>query len=113
MRVFETLDEFKAAKGEQLGPSDWITITQEQINGFADATGDHQWIHTDPEKAADGPYGTTIAHGYLVLSHIPIFLSEAFQIAGLTMGINYGSNKVRYAAPVPVGSKLRGSVELI
>jgi hypothetical protein len=67
MRVFETLDEFKAAKGEQLGPSDWITITQEQINGFADATGDHQWIHTDPERAKAGPFGTAIAHGYLTL----------------------------------------------
>jgi acyl dehydratase len=108
-----TLEQLQGAIGTHLGYSDWHSITQEQINQFADATGDQQWIHTDPQKAADGPFGSTIAHGYLVLSHIPLFLNEAFEVGGLTMAINYGSNKVRYSAPVPVGSKLRGGVELI
>jgi acyl dehydratase len=108
-----TLDQLHGAVGTHLGYSDWHTITQEQINQFAEATGDHQWIHTDPQRAAEGPFGSTIAHGYLVLSHIPLFLSEAFEISGLSMGINHGSNKVRYSAPVPVGSKVRGGVELI
>jgi acyl dehydratase len=108
-----TLDQLSGAVGTHLGYSDWHTITQEQINQFADATGDHQWIHTDPQRAAVGPFGTTIAHGYLVLSHIPLFLSEAFEMDGLSMAVNYGSNKVRYSAPAPVGSKLRAGVELI
>jgi acyl dehydratase len=108
-----TLDQLHGAVGSHLGYSDWHTITQEQINQFADATGDHQWIHIDPVRAADGPFGTTIAHGYLILSHIPLFLREAFEVSGLSMGINYGSNRVRYSAPVPVGSRLRGGVELI
>jgi acyl dehydratase len=108
-----TLDRLHEAVGTHLGYSDWHTVTQEQINQFAAATGDDQWIHTDPQRAADGPFGSTIAHGYLVLSHIPLFLREAVEISEMTMGINYGSNRVRYSAPVPVASRLRGGVELI
>ena len=109
MRVFESLDEFKAAKGEVLGPSDWVTITQEQINGFADATGDHPWIHTDPERAKDGPFGTTIAHGYLTLSLLPAFTESLYEVKGLTMGLNYGANKLRFLTPVPVNSRVRAT----
>ena len=112
MRVFESLDEFKAAKGEALGPSDWITITQEQINGFADSTHDHQWIHTDPERAKAGPIGTAIAHGYLTLSLLPAFIESLYEIRGLKMGVNYGANKVRFPDPVPVDSRLRATATL-
>src|SRR5918995_1224919 len=107
MRVFETLDEFKAAKGEQLGPSDWITITQEQINGFADATGDHQWIHTDPERAKDGPFGGPIAHGFLTLSLAVTFWTELFDVEGVSTKVNYGLDKVRFISPVKVGARVR------
>jgi acyl dehydratase len=112
MRVFESLDEFKAAKGEPLGPSDWVTVTQEQINGFADSTGDHQWIHTDPERAKDGPFGTTIAHGYLTLSLLPAFSASLYEVRGLKMGVNYGANKIRFPDPVPVGARLRATATL-
>lgn len=112
MRVFESLDEFKAAKGEALGPSEWITVTQEQINGFADSTGDHQWIHTDPERAKDGPFGTTIAHGYLTLALLPTFAESLYEIRGLKMGVNYGANKIRFPDPVPVDSRLRATATL-
>jgi acyl dehydratase len=112
MRVFESLDEFKAAKGETLGPSDWITITQEQINGFADSTHDHQWIHTDPERAKSGPFGTAIAHGYLTLSLLPAFAETLYEIRGLKLGVNYGANKVRFPDPVPVDSRLRATATL-
>jgi acyl dehydratase len=112
MRVFESLDEFKAAKGEPLGPSDWITVTQEQINGFAESTHDHQWIHTDPERAKTGPFGTVIAHGYLTLSLLPAFIESLYEIRGLKMGVNYGANKVRFPDPVPVDSRLRATATL-
>jgi acyl dehydratase len=112
MRVFESLDEFKAAKGEPLGPSDWITVTQDQINGFAESTHDHQWIHTDPERAKDGPFGTVIAHGYLTLSLLPAFIESLYEIRGLKMGVNYGANKVRFPDPVPVDSRLRSTASL-
>ena len=112
MRVFESLDEFKAAKGEPLGPSDWITLTQEQINGFAESTHDHQWIHTDPERAKTGPFGTVIAHGYLTLSLLPAFIESLYEIRGLKMGVNYGANKVRFPDPVPVDSRLRATATL-
>lgn len=111
-RVFDTLDYFKAAVGEELGTSDWITVTQEQINTFADATGDQQWIHVDPERAAAGPFGTTIAHGYLTLSLLPVFSENIFQVKGLAMGVNYGANKVRFPSPVPVDSHLRATATL-
>jgi acyl dehydratase len=112
MRVFSGLDEFAAAKGEHLGHSDWHTVTQQQVNQFAEATGDHQWIHVDPERAAKGPFGGTIAHGYLTLSLIPLLGWQIFGVDGITMGINYGTEKVRFPAPVPVGSRIRAGVEL-
>ena len=111
-RVFDSLDDFTAAAGEELGTSDWVTVTQEQINTFADATGDHQWIHVDPERAADGPFGTTIAHGYLTLSLLPVFASQIYEVKGLAMGVNYGANKVRFPNPVPVDSRLRATATL-
>ena len=101
-----------AAAGTHLGHSDWHEITQEQVNLFADATGDHQWIHVDPQRAAQGPFGTTIAHGYLTLSLVPLFVSEVYTVEGVRMAVNYGCNKVRFPAPVPVGSRLRAGVSL-
>jgi acyl dehydratase len=112
MRTFANLDDFVAAKGENLGQSAWHEITQDQVNAFADATGDHQWIHVDLERAAAGPFGTTIAHGYLTVSMLPIFMTEIFQIEKLTMGINYGLDRVRFPSPVPVGSKIRADATL-
>jgi acyl dehydratase len=112
MRTFASLDEFVAAKGEVLGQSASHEITQEQVNAFADATGDHQWIHVDSERAAAGPFGTTIAHGYLTVSLLPVLMTEIFHIEGLTMGINYGLDRVRFPAPVPVGSKITAEATL-
>jgi acyl dehydratase len=112
-RVFDHLDAFTAAVGEELGTSEWLTVTQEQINLFADATGDQQWIHVDPERAASGPFGTTIAHGYLTLSLLPVFAEQIYTIEGLAFGMNYGANKVRFPAPVPVDSRLRATATLI
>jgi acyl dehydratase len=93
--------------GQHLGYSGWQTITQEQVNQFAEATGDRQWIHVDPERAKAGPFGGPIAHGYLTLSLIPALLAQVLVVQGITMGVNYGANKVRFPAPVPVGSELR------
>ncbi|MDQ2852662.1 MAG: MaoC family dehydratase [Actinomycetota bacterium] len=112
MRTFNGLDELEAVVGEELGVSEWHTVTQEQVNTFADATGDHQWIHVDVEKAKQGPFGGTIAHGYLTLSLIPSMVWEIYTVQGLSMGINYGSNKVRFPTPVPVGSRVRASARL-
>ena len=112
-RVFDSLDAFKAAAGEELGTSEWITVSQERINTFADATDDHQWIHVDPERAATGPFGGTIAHGYLTLSLLPVFVEQIYTIAGLAFGMNYGANKVRFPAPVPVDSRLRATATLL
>ncbi|MFE6688725.1 MaoC family dehydratase [Streptomyces sp. NPDC057743] len=106
-RVFGSVEELRAAVGEELGPSDWLEIDQRRIDLFADATGDHQWIHVDQEKAAAGPFGTTIAHGYLTLSLLPVFVPQLLRVDNVKMGINYGTNKVRFPAPVPVGSRLR------
>lgn len=111
-RIFTSADELKAAVGEQLGYSDWLEIDQKRIDLFADATGDHQWIHVDPEKAATGPFGTTIAHGYLTLSLLPALVPQVMRVEGMKMGVNYGSNKVRFPAPVPVGSRLRATAVL-
>lgn len=111
-RVFDSLDEFKASLGDDLGVSDWVTITQSQIDAFADATGDHQWIHVDPEQAKAGPFGTTIAHGYLTLSLIPTLLEQIYQIRGLAMGVNYGANRLRFPDPVPVDSRVRATAKL-
>jgi acyl dehydratase len=113
MRVFGNLDEFAAAVGEHLGYSDWHTVTQEQVNTFADATGDHQWIHVDIEKANGGPFGGPIAHGFLTLSLIPELSAHTYRIDNISMGVNYGLNKVRFPQPVKVGAKVRGGAELI
>ena len=113
MQTFNGLDEFEQAVGTHLGYSSWHTITQEQINLFAEATGDHQWIHTDPARAATGPFGTTIAHGYLTLSLVPMLVWQIYTVKGLAMGVNYGSDKVRFPSPVPVGSRLRAGAELL
>ncbi|MCQ4083289.1 MaoC family dehydratase [Streptomyces sp. RB6PN25] len=111
-RIFASVDELRTAVGEELGPTGWVEIDQKRIDLFAEATGDHQWIHVDPEKAAQGPFGTTIAHGYLTLSLIPSFMPELMAVEGVTMGVNYGVNKVRFPSPVPVGSRLRASAQL-
>jgi acyl dehydratase len=112
MRVFTGADELLAAAGEQLGASDWMTIDQQRVNAFADATEDHQWIHVDPQRAADGPFGATIAHGFLSLSLLPYLIFQTYRVEGAAMTINYGLNKVRFPAPVPVGSTVRAQVEL-
>jgi acyl dehydratase len=111
-RIFRSVDELKAAVGEQLGYTDWLEIDQKRIDLFAEATGDHQWIHVDPEKAAAGPFGTTIAHGYLTLSLLPLFGPQLMGVEGVRMGVNYGTNKVRFPAPVPVGSRLRATARI-
>ncbi len=112
-RVFGSVAEVRSAVGTHLGYSRWHVIDQERIDAFADVTEDHQWIHTDPERARRGPFGSTIAHGYLSLSLVSVMLSEVVHIDGLAMQINYGSNKVRYPAPLPVGSRVRGGVDLL
>jgi acyl dehydratase len=109
MRVYASIAEFAAAAGDDLGTTDWIEIDQERIDRFADATGDHQWIHVDPERAASGPFGGTIAHGFLTLSMLPVVMGSLYRVDGISMAVNYGLEKVRFPAPVPVGSKLRGS----
>lgn len=112
MRVFSGAEEILAAVGEEIGVSAWLEITQERVNLFAEATGDHQWIHTDPEAAAEGPFGTTIAHGYLTLSLMVPFMLEVYRIENRKHAVNYGLNKVRFTSPVPVGSRLRGRLTL-
>ena len=113
MRTFQTLAELAATVGQEVAVSDWITITQEQVNQFAQATGDHQWIHVDVERAKAGPFGGPIAHGFLTLSLIPKFFESSFEIVQSRMGVNYGLNKVRFMAPVPVGSRLRARMKLL
>jgi acyl dehydratase len=113
MRIFERPQDLEAAVGQELGASDWLEITQERIDRFADATGDHQWIHVDPDRAAHGPFGRTIAHGYLTLSLVNLFLPQILEVRGIAMGVNYGSDKLRFPAPVPVGSRVRGRGELL
>src|SRR5437764_683774 len=111
-RTINGVDELRSLVGEHFGYSDWMEITQDRINQFAEATGDHQWIHVDPERAKDGPFGTTIAHGYLTLSLLPVASYEVVPRQG-GMGINYGLNKVRFPAPVPVGSRVRATFEVV
>lgn len=101
------------AVGQDLGHTDWLVIEQARVNQFADATGDHQWIHVDPQRAADGPFGGCIAHGYLVMSLAPLFLSQLMRLERLRMGINYGCEKVRFPQPVPVGARVRGHAVII
>jgi len=112
MRVFQTLQEVADLVGQELAVSDWIEITQERINLFAQATGDHQWIHVDPQRANQGPFGSTIAHGFLTLSLMPSFFDSAMRVQDTRMAVNYGVNKVRFTSPVPVGSKLRARISL-
>jgi acyl dehydratase len=111
--TFASVDALRDAIGKDLGYSDWITIDQARINQFADATGDHQWIHVDPERAAQGPFKTTIAHGYLTLSLLPVLTTGLVRVDGVRMGVNYGVNKVRFPAPVPVDSRVRARVEIV
>ena len=110
--VFEAPKDLLDSVGAELGHSDWFEITQERINQFAEATGDYQWIHIDEEQAKQGPFGATIAHGYLTLSLTNMFLPEIISVENISMGINYGVNKVRFPAPVPSGSKVRFSAVL-
>jgi acyl dehydratase len=102
----------RAALGTHLGHSEWLAVDQARVDLFAEATGDHQWIHVDPARAAAGPFGTTIAHGYLTLSLSNLFLPQIVEVRGFSMGVNYGTNKVRFPAPVPTGSRIRGGAEM-
>jgi len=111
--VFETPGALAGSVGTHLGYSDWLLIDQERVNLFADATGDHQWIHVDPERAKAGPFGATIAHGYLTMSLVSLFLPQIVEVRGVSMGINYGADRLRFPAPVPVGSRVRGGGELV
>lgn len=113
MRTFPKLSDLAACVGQEVAVSDWITVTQPQINQFAEATGDHQWIHVDVQKANAGPFGAPIAHGFLTLSMLPRFFESALTISESTMGVNYGLNRVRFMAPVPVGSRLRARLTLV
>jgi acyl dehydratase len=114
MRVFASPEALQAAAGTELGVSSWVEITQERIDRFAEATGDRQWIHIDPERARrESPYLTTIAHGYLTLSMLPVFIYDVIRLDGVRQSVNYGSNRVRFPAPVPSGSLLRGRIRLI
>lgn len=111
--IFQTPKDLLGAVGQQLGYSDWLEVTQDRIDKFAEATGDHQWIHVDPERAKQGPFGTTIAHGYLTVSLVNFFLPQIVEVHGISMGINYGADKLRFPAPVPVGSRIRAAAELV
>ena len=113
MKVLDGIPDLERAVGTHLGHSGWHLITQEQIDTFAAATGDHQWIHVDPERAAHGPFRSTIAHGYLTLSLVPMLVWEIYEIRGVTMGVNYGADRLRFPSPVPVNSKIRAGVELL
>ncbi|MFT4127944.1 MAG: MaoC family dehydratase [Gordonia sp. (in: high G+C Gram-positive bacteria)] len=112
-RVFTTLDDITAAIGSDLGSGEWLEITQDRINAFADATGDHQWIHVDPDRAAAGPFGAPIAHGYLTLSLLPLLAGSIFTVEGPKLVINYGLNKVRFVNPVTVGSRIRSNAVIV
>lgn len=111
-KTFRSYSEVLAAVGQEIAVTDWIEVTQAQIDQFAQATGDHQWIHTDPVRAAQGPFGATIAHGFLTLSLLPRFMEQAFDVEGAKMGVNYGLNRVRFPSPVPAGSRLRARLSL-
>jgi acyl dehydratase len=113
MKVFSHLDELTALVGQEVATSEWVTVTQQQIDLFAEATGDHQWIHVDPERAKSGPFGGAIAHGYLTLSLLPLLFANAMKVEGTRMGVNYGLNKVRFITPVPAGGRIRGRIKLL
>jgi acyl dehydratase len=112
VKVFNNLNEFAEAQGSQLGPTEWMEISQDRVNLFADATDDHQWIHVDPERAASGPFGATIAHGLLTLSLLPHFSHDLYRVDNVALAVNYGYNKVRFITPVKVGSKIRARGEI-
>lgn len=112
MQTFDGLDEFEQAVGTHLGHSRWRTVTQEQVDLFADATDDHQWIHVDPERAARGPFGSTVAHGFLTLALLPSMVREIYRVEGMAMVVNYGSDRVRFPHPTPVGARIRAGAEL-
>jgi len=111
--IFKNPAELLEATGRRLGPTEWLDVAQERIDLFAEATGDHQWIHVDPERAREGPFGATIAHGYLTLSLANLFLPQLMEVQNVSMGVNYGCDRVRFPSPVPVGSRIRGSGEVI
>ena len=112
MQTFDGLDEFERAVGTHLGHSRWRTVTQEQVDLFADTTDDHQWIHVDPERAARGPFGSTVAHGFLTLPLLPSMVREIYRVEGMAMVVNYGSDRVRFPHPTPVGARIRAGAEL-
>lgn len=112
-KTFQTLEDLAACVGQEVAVSDWITITQQQVNQFAEATGDHQWIHVDVEKAKAGPFGGPIAHGFLTVSLLPLFYQTALEVVESRMGVNYGLNRVRFMSPVPVGARLRARMKLL
>ena len=112
-RILQSPAEALSARGEQLGPTDWMTIDQARIDLFAQATGDHQWIHVDPVRAATGPFGATIAHGYLTLSLVNLLLPQLIEVRNTSMGINYGANRVRFPSVVRVGARIRGRGEIV
>ncbi|TPG36735.1 MaoC family dehydratase [Mycolicibacterium hodleri] len=112
MKVFSDLNEFAAALGSQHGPTDWMEISQDRVDLFAEATDDHQWIHVDPERAAEGPFGATIAHGLLTLSLLPHFSHQLYRVDNIALAVNYGYNKVRFITPVKVGAKIRARGEI-
>ena len=111
--VFESPHDLKDAVGKHLGYSNWLTMEQDRVNQFADATEDYQWIHVDVQRAKKGPFGGTIAHGYLTLSLVSYFIPQVFEVRGFEMAVNYGTNKVRFPAPVKVGSRIRGGAEVV
>jgi acyl dehydratase len=111
--IFHSAEELRAAAGREAGPTDWITVEQSRVDAFSDATDDHQWIHVDPARAASGPFGTTIAHGYLTLSLVNFFLPDLVRVEGAKMGVNYGTNKVRFPAAVKVGARIRGRAQVL
>ena len=113
MRIISRLGDLKSMVGEELAVSNWFVVDQARINQFADATGDHQWIHVDPERSAAGPFGTTIAHGFLTLSMLPLFIQDALRFDDVRMSVNYGLNRVRFTSPVSVGSELRARFRLV
>ena len=113
MKIYENIGDLQPLVGEVIGTSEWLTLEQDRINRFADATGDHQWIHVDPVRAKDGPFGTPIAHGFLTLSLLPAFTHTAYKVKNSSAGVNYGLDKVRFPAPVPVGSLLRAHFKLV
>ncbi|KPM50584.1 dehydratase [Frankia sp. R43] len=113
MMVFRGISELERAVGTYLGHSDWYTVTQKQIDAFAEASGDFQWIHVDPGKAAQGPFGATVAHGFLTLSLVPLLTRQIYRVEGVKMSVNYGADKLRFPSPLPVNSKVRAGVELL